>query len=292
MQKFQPSESGEDGAGSAQSTFGLVRSNMKAAWTSPPKVLIPGKAIDLRITISDAGSSPESLVWGTGGVGANCPALSAVWYGPAVSIDSKLGERTKEASNAYTPPSAAPGTTMYIAAEWSVGSRRNTFFYLYTFTLDAEKASAPVSASSAPPAPAAPSVTPPPPPAQTTNIGTWNVTFNDWSGIMEITERGGAYQGRFNLRGNGWETMLDLRIEDSVISFRRAEGDQRYVGVVSGSAIRGTFSQGGAGSYTWTGNKTGGPPDAPVAGNPTKTPTTHAQGVPGRGTVRAGGGGF
>jgi hypothetical protein len=150
MQKFQPSESGEDGAGSAQSTFGLLRSRMKAAWTSPPKVLIPGKAIDIRITISDAGSSPEGLVWGTGGVGANCPALSAVWYGPAVSIDSKLGERSKEATKAYPPPSAAPGTTMYIAAEWSVGSRRNTFYYLYKFTLDAEKASAPVSASSAP----------------------------------------------------------------------------------------------------------------------------------------------
>ena len=145
MQKFQPSESGEDGAGSAESTIGLLRSRMNVVWTSPPRVLIPGKAIDIRMAISDAGSSPERLVWGTGGVGANCPALSAVWYGPAVSISSKPGEGTKEASKAYTPPSAPPGTTMYIAAEWSVGSRRNTFYYLYTFVLDAGQARAPAS---------------------------------------------------------------------------------------------------------------------------------------------------
>ena len=34
---------------------------------------------------------------------------------------------------------------MYIAAEWSVGSRRNTFYYLYTFVLDAGQARAPAS---------------------------------------------------------------------------------------------------------------------------------------------------
>ena len=69
---------------------------------------------------------------------------------------------------------------------------------------------------------------------------------------MEITERGGAYQGRFHLGESAWETMLDLRIEGTAISFRRTEGDQRYVGVISGNTIRGTFSQGGAGSYAWT----------------------------------------
>jgi hypothetical protein len=150
---------------------------------------------------------------------------------------------------------------MYITAEWSVGFRRNTFYYFYTFTRDAPAASGPVSTSSVPsaPAPAArpatPSVTPPPTQADAGLVGTWNVTFNGWPGSMEITERGGAYQGRFNLGGSGWEVMLDLRIELSAISFRRTQGDQRYVGAIAGGVIRGTFSQGGAGSYAWTATK-------------------------------------
>jgi hypothetical protein len=260
MQKYQPSESGEDGAGSAGAAPGGPSNSwrMKITWTPPPRVLIPGKEINFTVTVSDAASGAPNAK-GYGSVGANCPSLSAVWYGPAAGFDLVLGERSKEASKVYTPLTASPGDTMYIAAEYGVFIRRNTFYYLYKFTLDAEKASAPVSASSSPRAPSAPFATPPPPPAEATFIGTWNVSFNGWTGVMEITERSGAYEGRFNLRESGWETMLDLRMDNGTISFRRTAGDQRYVGEVSGSVMHGTFSQGGAGSYEWTGNKTGGP---------------------------------
>jgi hypothetical protein len=268
MQKWQPSESGGDGAGSAQSTFGhpdpkvnTVIVKMSVAWTPPPRVLLPGKPIDFRITVRDGGSDdPRGLgVRGTGSLGANCPALSAVWYGPSASFNLKIGERSKEASKAYTPPSATPGTKMYIVAEYGVHTRRNQFYYTYMFTRDAGNTHAPVRASSAPPV-ATPSVTPHPPLVEAKNLGTWSVTFNGWAGIMEISERDGACQGRFNLRGGGWEAMLDLQIKENAISFRRTGGDQRYVGLISGSAMRGTFSQGGVGSYAWTGKKTGGPP--------------------------------
>jgi hypothetical protein len=159
MQKFQPLESGGDGAGSAQSTFGhpdpkvnTVTVRMKVAWTSPPKVLVPGKEIDFRITVSDAGSdNPKGLgIGGYGSVGANCPSLSDVWSGPAAGIDLKLGERSKEANKAYTPPKAAPGTLLYIIADYGVYSRRQQFIYTYKFTLDAENAPAPVRTSAAP----------------------------------------------------------------------------------------------------------------------------------------------
>ncbi|MEE4112147.1 MAG: hypothetical protein V2I40_04985, partial [Desulfobacteraceae bacterium] len=73
---------------------------------------------------------------------------------------------------------------------------------------------------------------------------------NGYPGVMEISGSGGSYAGRFNLHGN-WEEMLDLRIEGSRISFRRAGADQRYEGAISGSSMSGTFSQGGSGSYPW-----------------------------------------
>ena len=104
IQKWRISESGGDGAGSAQSTFGhpdpkvnTVIVRMKVAWTSPPKVLVPGKGIDFKITVSDAGSDdPKGLGVGAfGNVGANCPSLGAVWYGPAAGFNLKLGERSK-----------------------------------------------------------------------------------------------------------------------------------------------------------------------------------------------------
>ncbi|MCX6543211.1 MAG: BatD family protein [Acidobacteria bacterium] len=270
LQKWRPVETGVDGAGSVESTFGhpdpkvnAVRVRMKVEWTSPPRVLIPGKEINFRIVVSDAGSDDvRGLgVGGIGSIGANYPSRSAVWYGPSAGFNLKLGERSKEASKAYTPMQASPGDTMYFAAEFGVFARRQTFYYIYKFTLDASKAPAPVSTSSAPSAirpassPAAPAVTPPPPSAEGRGVATWSVSFNGWPGIMELTDRGGAYQGRFNLGGSGWEPMLDLRLEGSAISFRRTQGDQRYVGVISGSAMRGTFSQGGAGSYPWTATK-------------------------------------
>jgi len=82
--------------------------------------------------------------------------------------------------------------------------------------------------------------------------GSWDVSFNSYLGVMEITAVSGGYTGRFNLQAHGvWETMLDLRVTGGQIYFRRANADQRYTGIVSGNNMTGTFSQGGSGSYPW-----------------------------------------
>ena len=153
MQKSQPTETGGDGAGSAGSTFGNPAHTwrMKITWTPPPKMLVPGEEINFTVTVSDAGSDDPNAS-GFGSVGANCPSLSAVWYGPAAGFNLKLGERSKVASKAYTPLKAAPGAVMVIAADYGVFSRRQQFVYTYRFTLDAGNVAAPVSTASAPPA--------------------------------------------------------------------------------------------------------------------------------------------
>ena len=88
-------------------------------------------------------------------------------------------------------------------------------------------------------------------PAGTSNIaGTWSVCFNGVPGTMEIAGKSGGYSGRFNLHGN-WEEMLDLKVDGNQISFRRASGDQRYTGRISGGTMSGNFTQGGSGNYPW-----------------------------------------
>jgi hypothetical protein len=152
MQKSHPTESGGDGSGSAGSTFGdPPRSwNMKISWTPPPRVLVPGKEVEFRVTVSDAGSSDPGA-GGFGSIGANCPDLSAVWYGPSAGFDLKTGQRSKEASKAYTPPKARPGSILLIIADYGVYSRRQQYIYTYKFSLDGANAPAPVTASPAPP---------------------------------------------------------------------------------------------------------------------------------------------
>lgn len=299
MRKIQPAESGGDGSGSAQGTFGhpdpkvnTVRVRMNMAWTSPPNVLYPGEDVHFKITVSDAGTDdPKGL--GVGGVGsltANCPAIGDVWNGPSANYSLKVGEHSKEASKTYTAPTATPGTVLYIVADYGVFIRRTQYIYTYTFRANARNApviarvstaspgltpatptvTRPGTTPASPPAtpaaprsavsPVIPPVTPPRPPGNSAAVGTWNVILNGWPGTMEIVDLGGAYQGRFSLRGAAWETMLDLKIQGTDISFGRTQGDQRYVGLIASNAMRGTFSQGGAGSYVWTAEKTGGPP--------------------------------
>lgn len=280
MQKLRPYESGGDGAGTAGGTFGhpdpkvyAVIIMMKAEWTSPPRVMVPGTEIGFRMTASDAGSNdPRGLyVGGNAELRANVPSRSNVWYGPAASFDLHAGERSKVATKSYTPPAATSGDVMYFSAAYGVGIRRAEYVYTYRFTKDVAHAPAPVITTSAPPVPiravsppatppAIPPTAPPAPSSANASInGTWNVTFNTSPGVMEIADRDGAYAGRIRL-GNSWEPMLELRIAAGAISFRREGGDQRYVGSISGGAMRGTFSQNGSGSYPWTANRSGGPP--------------------------------
>ncbi|MDO8501142.1 MAG: hypothetical protein Q7S20_04805 [Gemmatimonadaceae bacterium] len=248
---------------------------MKAEWTPPPRVMVPGTEIGFRITASDAGSNdPRGLyVGGNAELRANVPSRSDVWYGPAASFDLHAGERSKGATKSYTPPAATSGDVMYFSAAYGVGIRRAEYVYTYRFTKDVAHAPAPVITAFAPPVPiravsppatppAIPPTAPPAPSSANASInGTWNVSFNGWPGVMEIAERSGAQEGRFNLRETGWEPMLDLRMVNGTISFRRTGGDQRYTGLVVGGTMRWTFSQGGAGSYVWTANRSGGPPD-------------------------------
>lgn len=79
----------------------------------------------------------------------------------------------------------------------------------------------------------------------------WKISFNGYPGTMELNGNHSNYTGRFNLHGN-WEQMLDLRICQNAIFFRRAAADQKYLGVMEGNRMQGIFSQSGAGSYPWT----------------------------------------
>jgi hypothetical protein len=74
-----------------------------------------------------------------------------VWYGPSAGFDLKTGQRSKEASKAYTPPKARPGSILLIIADYGVYSRRQQYIYTYKFSLDGANAPAPVTASPAPP---------------------------------------------------------------------------------------------------------------------------------------------
>ncbi len=139
--KSKAQESGSDGMGTAQATFGhpdpniFVTVRVKVAWTSPDKVLIPGKTYRWRFAIYDAGSDNNQglFVGGNGSLGANCPAMSDVWYGPAASIDLHEKKLQGEATKEFTPRLAADGTILYVGATWNVGVRAANFVYVYKF---------------------------------------------------------------------------------------------------------------------------------------------------------------
>jgi hypothetical protein len=86
------------------------------------------------VTVSDAGSTANGK--GFGSIGANCPSLSHVWYGPAAGFDLAAGVRSKSATKTYAPPKAKPGTVLVIIADYGVFSRRQQFLYHYKFSLD------------------------------------------------------------------------------------------------------------------------------------------------------------
>ncbi|MBI5483296.1 MAG: WSC domain-containing protein [Deltaproteobacteria bacterium] len=81
--------------------------------------------------------------------------------------------------------------------------------------------------------------------------GEWRMNANGFEGVMEISGSPDSYAGRFKLAGGTWEAMLELKIQGNTMSFLRAHAQQRYTGTIRGASISGTFTQGGAGSYSW-----------------------------------------
>jgi hypothetical protein len=163
--KARPHESGSDGGGTAEGTFGhpdprvFVTVRMKCAWTSPPKVLVPGRALDFRVTAADAGSDDIRglFLGGSCSLGANSPATSSVWYGPATSFDLHKGDKQNSTTKPFTPARAPMGSTMWIGATFGVGIRRAEYRYIYKFappgTVPATTATAPAEPSPATSAP-------------------------------------------------------------------------------------------------------------------------------------------
>jgi hypothetical protein len=91
--------------------------------------------------------------------------------------------------------------------------------------------------------------------ANTSAKGEWQLVANGHKGVMEISDSQGSYHARFKFDG-GWEDMLELQIQGNSISFLRAHAQQRYIGVIQGNSITGTFNQGGSGSYQWQASRT------------------------------------
>lgn len=106
----------------------------------------------------------------------------------------------------------------------------------------------------------------------------WKISFNGYPGVMELSGSRNNYTGRFNLHGS-WEDMLDLRVFQNAIFFRRASADQKYLGIIDDNIMSGIFSQGGEGSYTWVAERSTGRNVDPVAG------TTSGQGTTSMGNL-------
>lgn len=139
--RAQPKESAGDGYGTSEGRFGTPDPNvfvvvrMKCAWTPLPKVLLPGKGIELTLTTTDAGSDDAhgGYFGGVAGMGANCPSTGTVWYGPSASYDLHKGEKGNTAKKTFTPGTAAAGAEMVVGVEFGVFIRRATYQYIYKF---------------------------------------------------------------------------------------------------------------------------------------------------------------
>lgn len=92
--------------------------------------------------------------------------------------------------------------------------------------------------------------------AEPSVTGVWDLNANSFKGTMKIYGNPGAYSGQLKFDDLGkWEKMLDLRINDTSISFRRAHADQRYKGKINAGSMRGVFNQEGSGRYNWKADK-------------------------------------
>jgi hypothetical protein len=110
--------------------------------------------------------------------------------------------------------------------------------------------------------------------------GTWDVSFNNFRGKMELQRSGSSWSGRIWLDAHQrWEQLTNISYSSTGrLEFTRpiSGATQRYSGALSGERLDGTFTQeGSSGKYTWWAKRTlvGGAVSAT-----TTTPTGSATG--------------
>jgi tetratricopeptide (TPR) repeat protein len=84
--------------------------------------------------------------------------------------------------------------------------------------------------------------------------GTWDINANGYVGKIEFQQAGGRITGRLWFKVNSvWEELQDVSFDGVNLTFIRPipRLDQRYSGVLSGSEVRGSFTQAGSGNYVW-----------------------------------------
>ncbi|MDP2432075.1 MAG: hypothetical protein Q8O33_08590 [Pseudomonadota bacterium] len=82
--------------------------------------------------------------------------------------------------------------------------------------------------------------------------GTWSINANGYTGKLELNESGGNLGGRVWFDAHRvWEDLRNLTFDGRTLRFLRPGPSQRYSGTLSGNEVRGTFDQGGGGSWNW-----------------------------------------
>lgn len=105
-------------------------------------------------------------------------------------------------------------------------------------------------------------------PAGSALAGTWAIDANGFKGKLEVTETGGRLFGRVWFDAHKvWEDLRDFSFDGHTLRFLRPGPGQRYTGTLAGDAVRGTFDQGGTGSWNWSLVRT-------AAATPSPTPMT------------------
>ena len=99
--------------------------------------------------------------------------------------------------------------------------------------------------------------------------GTWEVSFNNYKGKMELQRSGSGWGGRIWLDAHRtWEQLTNILFDAAAgrLQFTRpiAGATQRYSGTLSGDRLEGTFTQENyAGQFSWWAKRTQMPPTTP-----------------------------
>ena len=92
--------------------------------------------------------------------------------------------------------------------------------------------------------------------------GTWEVSFNNYRGKMELQRSAGGWTGRLWLDAHRqWEQLTNISHDPGTgrLEFTRpiSGATQRYSGILSGDRLEGTFTQqNSSGKYTWWAKRT------------------------------------
>jgi tetratricopeptide (TPR) repeat protein len=115
----------------------------------------------------------------------------------------------------------------------------------------------------------------PVPPASGPVDGTWEVSFNNYKGKMELQRSGSGWSGRIWLDAHQrWEQLTNVSYSSSTgrMEFTRpiSGATQRYSGALSAERMEGTFTQENSSTkYTWWAKRTQAGTDKPVGSNAT-----------------------